>query len=219
MFPNFGGSNGFPGRPGGNDAAWPMAAAPVEAMVAIEVAPGRTEYRPVTIAVPNAAMISMSGGISPGGHVPMYRATDRGPGANTYGRSSASDRPFLEPWGAPASGRGDDYGNQSYGKRGYPHGPSGNLSKRPRPLDNSRLASMGYAIGSGSGSGSGSGPGQSSAASQGLAAQQVEPATDQEIMRVRALIAEAMRNILITCRDKGEAPHAETHGFLLSRYI
>jgi hypothetical protein len=203
MFPNYGGSS-FPGR-GGNESGWP-----VEAMVAVEVG-GRLEYRPVSIALPSPAMMPMGGGISPGGHVPMYRATDRGPGSNSYSRNSAPERPFLDPWGGPGSGRGDEYG---YGKRGYPPGPAGNPSKRPRPLDNSRPAAMGYAAGSASAPGNG--PGQSSGPGQG---QQVEPATDQEIMRVRALIADAMRNILITCRDKGEAPHAETHGFLLSRCV
>jgi hypothetical protein len=44
-----------------------------------------------------------------------------------------------------------------------------------------------------------------------------EPVTEQEVLRIRTLLVENMQTLLDTCKEKGETPAAETHGFLLSR--
>ena len=38
-------------------------------------------------------------------------------------------------------------------------------------------------------------------------------------MRVRTLVVEQMQVLLNGCKEKGETPAAEVHGFLLSRYV
>ncbi len=46
----------------------------------------------------------------------------------------------------------------------------------------------------------------------------LEPVSEQEVQRVRMLVVEQMQALLEGCKEKGETPSADVHGFLLSRW-
>lgn len=125
--------------------------------------------------------------------------------------------PARMPQGQPAQGGGEGYA-AGYGgaKRPTPMysmvDAQGYANKRPRPAPRPAPAGQPdrqqqqreHAGGS---AGGGTGPGL----------QLGEPVSEQEVLRVRTLLAESMHALLEGCKERGEAPTAEAHGFLLSR--
>ncbi|KAF5836238.1 hypothetical protein DUNSADRAFT_6250 [Dunaliella salina] len=211
----------------------------ITTQVEVDVAGARV-LRPVTIAVPIGSQIVGAPGIPSG---PPSRAhpphplqqpppprssaprAPYGPRGSTAPRGGYADEGLRgfggggsnkRPYGSDLRGEGRDAGG--YGGRERDSGRDSSRggdreSKRARPSGGGRQDRGGGREPQRGGGGQEKAPRPEPALPPHLA----EPVSEEEVLRVRSLVVEQMQALLDNCKEKGETPAPEVHGFLLSR--